>query len=120
MVTMAKKAKKDKSVIVTPDQADVANVSNDNASDEDTKPRKKKKKNKNKTKDTTSDNVVMDISCDKTESVETPSKKQKLIKEEKVIDQVKTTDRKSSGSIVRSSKDRMKVNIKLYFFCLFK
>jgi len=102
MVTMAKKAKKDKSVVITPDEAAIVT---ENVSDEDLKPSKKKKK-KNKRKEENSDeneNLETEVMSPK-KKIKTEDKlNSDTISDEKVIE-------KKQGSVVRSAKERMKTD----------
>jgi len=104
MVTMAKKAKKEKSVVVTPDEAAAVT---ENVSDEaeELKPSKKKKK-KNKRKDENSEgneNLETEV-MSPTKKIKTEDKlNSESISDEKVIE-------KKVGSVVRSAKERMKTD----------
>ena len=112
MVTMAKKAKKDKTdaVVVTPEEA--ASVADNTSEDDNSKPKKKKKKNKDKKCE---ESVTEQMDTPKTEDVsDTP--KRKKVKSEKVseiqTEAVISQDKKpknEKGSHVRSAKERMKV-----------
>ena len=100
---MAKKAKKDKSVVITPDEAAIVT---ENVSDEDLKPSKKKKK-KNKRKEENSDeneNLETEVMSPK-KKIKTEDKlNSDTISDEKVIE-------KKQGSVVRSAKERMKASL---------
>jgi len=104
MVTMAKKAKKEKSVVVTPDEAAAVT---ENVSDEaeELKPSKKKKK-KNKRKDENSEgneNLETEV-MSPTKKIKTEDKlNSESISDEKVIE-------KKAGAVVRSAKERMKTD----------
>ena len=104
---MAKKAKKDKSVVITPDEAAIVT---ENVSDEDLKPSKKKKK-KNKRKEENSD---------ENENLETEvmSPKKKIKTEDKLNSDTVSDEasdgkvvEKKQGSVVRSAKERMKASL---------
>jgi len=101
---MAKKAKKEKSVVVTPDEAAAVT---ENVSDEaeELKPSKKKKK-KNKRKDENSEgneNLETEV-MSPTKKIKTEDKlNSESISDEKVIE-------KKAGAVVRSAKERMKTD----------
>ena len=99
---MAKKAKKDKTVVITPDEAAIVT---ENVSDEDLKPSKKKKK-KNKRKEENSDeneNLETEVMSPK-KKIKTEDKLNRdTISDEKVVE-------KKQGSVVRSAKERMKAS----------
>jgi len=101
---MAKKAKKEKSVVVTPDEAAAVT---ENVSDEaeELKPSKKKKK-KNKRKDENSEeneNLETEV-MSPMKKIKTEDKlNSESISDEKVIE-------KKGGSVVRSAKERMKTD----------
>ena len=120
MVTMAKKAKKDKTdaVVVTPEEA--ASVA-DNTSEDDHKPKKKKKKNKNKASD---DSLIEQMDTTTTEDVSETVNKEKSdntneIQPEAVISDIKKP-KNEKGSHVRSAKERMKVLILTFLLLVFK
>ena len=118
MVTMGKKSKKDKSdVIVKPEDIVTDTVIESAPDSEEELKKSKKKKKKEKKSETASDgaSVKMDTSASPEEQPqESPKKKKKRNADSETQDTENPSPTKKikpeGGSVVRSAKERMKVN----------